>query len=70
MSLVASPWALVAFVAAMSAVSLLMSRKVVTVESFFKGVNAGIEPSLLVLVLSQVTTWIFARSLMNAAILG
>ena len=32
--------------------------------------STGQAPSLLTLVLSQVTTWIFARSLMNAAILG
>ena len=31
---------------------------------------SGRAPGLWVLVLSQVTTWIFARSLMNAAILG
>jgi len=42
-----------------------------TVEGFFGGANAaGRAPGLWVLVLSQVTTWIFARSLMNAAILG
>lgn len=40
------------------------------VEGFFGGRVAGQPPGLLVLVLSQVTTWIFARSLMNAAILG
>lgn len=40
------------------------------VEGFFGGQVAGQPPGLAVLVLSQVTTWIFARSLMNAAILG
>jgi Na+/proline symporter len=70
MSLIASPWALVVFVAVVSLVSLAMSRRTVTVEGFFEGSSAGIEPSLWTLVLSQVTTWIFARSLMNAAILG
>lgn len=42
-----------------------------TTEGFFKGVsNEGHPPSLWTLTLSQVTTWIFARSLMTAAVLG
>ncbi|MEL7105577.1 MAG: sodium:proline symporter [Pseudomonadota bacterium] len=41
-----------------------------SVEGFFGGKIDGRAPALWVLVLSQVTTWIFARSLMNAAILG
>ncbi len=41
------------------------------VASFYQGKSLqGQAPGLWVLVLSQVTTWIFARSLMNAAILG
>jgi Na+/proline symporter len=51
--------------------SLLVAPRRATIGGFFSG--AGIDgraPGLLVLVLSQVTTWIFARSLMNAAILG
>ncbi|MGD8595353.1 MAG: sodium:proline symporter, partial [Gammaproteobacteria bacterium] len=40
-------------------------------KSFFQGHgNDGRLPGLVTLVFSQVTTWIFARSLMNAAILG
>ncbi|MGU9951578.1 MAG: sodium:solute symporter family transporter [Gammaproteobacteria bacterium WSBS_2016_MAG_OTU1] len=40
-------------------------------EGFYLGLSAsGAPPRLLTLVLSQVTTWIFARSLLNAAILG
>lgn len=40
-------------------------------KSFYQGRNQqGREPGLLTLTFSQVTTWIFARSLMNAAILG
>ena len=40
-------------------------------KSFFQGhANDGRLPGLVTLVFSQVTTWIFARSLMNAAILG
>lgn len=51
--------------------SLLVAPRRATVEGFFGGANAaGRAPGLWVLVLSQVTTWIFARSLMNAAILG
>ncbi len=51
--------------------SLLIAPRRVSVEGFFGGQTAsGQAPSLLTLVLSQVTTWIFARSLMNAAILG
>ncbi len=38
---------------------------------FYQGKSSqGLAPGLWTLVLSQVTTWIFARSLMNAAILG
>ena len=48
-----------------------LSPRVQTADGFFKGFSdAGAAPSLWTLVLSQVTTWIFARSLMTAAILG
>jgi Na+/proline symporter len=51
--------------------SVLLSPKAQTEGSFFKGLSAsGEQPRLLTLVFSQVTTWIFARSLLNAAILG
>ncbi|MGJ8615988.1 MAG: sodium:proline symporter [Sulfitobacter sp.] len=51
--------------------SLLAAPRRASVEGFFGGAGAGGQaPGLWVLVLSQVTTWIFARSLMNAAILG
>ena len=51
--------------------TLIFSRQTVTIDGFFRGQSAaGQAPSLTTLVLSQVTTWIFARSLMNAAILG
>lgn len=51
--------------------SLLAAPRRVTVDGFFSGLNPnGTAPGLWVLVLSQVTTWIFARSLMNSAILG
>lgn len=51
--------------------SLLAAPRQASVDGFFGGRTvAGRAPGLWVLVLSQVTTWIFARSLMNAAILG
>ena len=40
-------------------------------KSFYEGKNRqGTAPGIFTLTFSQVTTWIFARSLMNAAILG
>lgn len=52
-------------------VSVIMSHRARSTETFFAGQSAsGAPPRLLTLVFSQVTTWIFARSLMNAAILG
>lgn len=51
--------------------SLAVAPRRATVDGFFGGRAVdGAAPGLWVLVLSQVTTWIFARSLMNAAILG
>lgn len=51
--------------------SLLAAPRRASVEGFFGGLGEGGQaPGLWVLVLSQVTTWIFARSLMNSAILG
>ena len=62
---------LISVVVAISIVSFLLSPRVKTVESFFSGLTEnGKQPCLWTLTLSQVTTWIFARSLMNAAILG
>ena len=57
--------------AALCALSLAAARKSGgNREGFYLGLSAeGAPPSLLTLVLSQVTTWIFARSLLNAAIL-
>lgn len=52
-------------------VSILMTSKAKNEATFFHGKSAeGRQPGLLTLTFSQVTTWIFARSLMNAAILG
>ncbi|WP_299591704.1 sodium:proline symporter [uncultured Tateyamaria sp.] len=50
--------------------SVVAAPRRVSIEGFYAGQVAGQAPGLWVLVLSQVTTWIFARSLMNAAILG
>lgn len=62
---------LIILFAAVVAVSLLAAPRRATVDGFFGGQSAeGRAPGLWVLVLSQVTTWIFARSLMNSAILG
>jgi Na+/proline symporter len=62
---------LIVLFAAILLASLLAAPKRASVDGFFGGLGvAGQVPGLWVLVLSQVTTWIFARSLMNAAILG
>ncbi|MFC4351977.1 hypothetical protein ACFOW6_10525 [Fodinicurvata halophila] len=51
--------------------SYIVSPRVRTVTGFFGGLSeTGQTPSLWTIVLSQVTTWIFARSLLNAGILG
>ena len=55
----------------MAVMSILVTSKAQSAASFFHGQSKlGEAPSLGTLILSQVTTWIFARSLMNAAILG
>jgi len=51
--------------------SFIIAPKAKTKQSFFQGLDAdGQAPSVFALTLSQVTTWIFARSLMTCAILG
>ncbi|EEB85416.1 Na+/proline symporter [Roseobacter sp. GAI101] len=51
--------------------SLWVAPRRASIDGFFGGMTeTGQAPGLWTLVLSQVTTWIFARSLMNAAILG
>ena len=51
--------------------SLLLVPNARTANTFFSGLSPqGKTPTLLTLTFSQVTTWIFARSLMNAAVLG
>lgn len=62
---------LIAAMAAVAVMSILAAPRVRTAEGFFWGTgDLGVAPGLWTLVLSQVTTWIFARSLLNAAILG
>ena len=62
---------LFAVIGIMALGSIILLPKVCTERAFYSGLSPnGDEPSLLTLTFSQVTTWIFARSLMNAAILG
>lgn len=62
---------LISTIAAVSVASFFIAPRTKTADGFFKGIrDDGQTPTLLTLTLSQVTTWIFARSLMNAAILG
>jgi len=63
--------ALVGALLAVAAVVLAFAPRVSTAEGFFRGwSDTGDAPGVLTLTLSQVTTWIFARSLLNAGILG
>lgn len=65
-----SPTVLIVLFVVLIGVSVLAAPRRASVDGFFAGKVGGHAPGLWVLVLSQVTTWIFARSLMNAAILG
>ncbi|MDP5215761.1 sodium:proline symporter [Ruegeria sp. 2205SS24-7] len=63
--------AIIALFGAVILASLWISPRRASVSGFFGGTTTeGAAPGLWTLVLSQVTTWIFARSLMNSAILG
>lgn len=60
-----------AILAIFSVACLLLSPLARSYQSFYQGHSrAGRLPDVISLTFSQVTTWIFARSLMNAAILG
>lgn len=61
---------IIALFGAVVLVSFLVAPRRASVEGFYNGATGGIAPGIWTLVLSQVTTWIFARSLMNSAILG
>jgi len=62
---------LFAALAAIAAVSVAIAPRVRAPDGFFRGLDeSGAAPSLLTLVFSQVTTWIFARSLLTAAVLA
>ncbi|MGH1538459.1 MAG: sodium:solute symporter family transporter [Gammaproteobacteria bacterium] len=64
-------YALIAVVVIIAALSVLCTPIAKTVNTFYSGSSPqGKAPNLFTLTFSQVTTWIFARSLMNAAILG
>ena len=57
--------------AVVGAASLVLAPRSQTAASFFSGRTAeGQPPGVFMLTFSQVTTWIFARSLLNAGILG
>jgi len=71
LSIFAEPYLLVALVGVLALAAFVLAPRATSAESFYGGTDsAGKGPGLWTLVLSQVTTWIFARSLMNAAILG
>ena len=64
-------YALIAIAGVIAMLSIVLVPTARTVNTFFSGSSPqGEAPTLLTLIFSQVTTWIFARSLMNAAILG
>jgi Na+/proline symporter len=63
--------ALIGSLLVIALVSVALAPRVRTVDGFFRGWGEdGAAPGVLTLTFSQVTTWIFARSLLNAAILG
>ncbi len=64
-------YSLAVLIVLVAAVSIFLSRRTAQESSFFHGRSPeGDAPGLITLIFSQVTTWIFARSLLNAAILG
>lgn len=62
---------LFSIIGATAILSIALLPRAYTENAFFSGLSPqGKTPDLFTLTFSQVTTWIFARSLMNAAILG
>ena len=56
---------------ALAVFSFMLAPRARTPEGFFFGSSpTGVAPGVWTLTFSQVTTWIFARSLLNAGILG
>lgn len=63
--------ALIGILVVLAVVSVVIAPRVRTADGFFRGwSDTGAAPGVLTLTFSQVTTWIFARSLLNAGILG
>ena len=61
---------LIGLLVALAVVSLLLVPRTRTAEGFFLGQSPqGMAPGAWTLTFSQVTTWIFARSLLNAGLL-
>lgn len=54
----------------LAAISFWLAPRAIDADGFFRGWGESGKPGLLTLTFSQVTTWIFARSLLTAAILG
>lgn len=62
---------LIGILVAIGVLSIAIAPRVRTADGFYRGSgDTGILPGVLTLTFSQVTTWIFARSLLNAGILG
>ncbi|WP_133736258.1 sodium:proline symporter [Halospina denitrificans] len=56
---------------AVAVASVVFAPRARSLDGFFRGTSdTGAAPGVWTLTLSQVTTWIFARSLLNAGILG
>lgn len=63
--------ALIGILVVLAVASVAIAPRVRTADGFFRGwSDTGAAPGVLTLTFSQVTTWIFARSLLNAGILG
>lgn len=62
---------LIGILIVLALLSMALAPRVRTADGFFRGwAENGAAPGVLTLTFSQVTTWIFARSLLNAGILG
>ncbi len=71
MEISSQAFTLSAIVATVMVGSFVLSRRAKDATGFFDGRDhAGAAPGVWTLAFSQATTWIFARSLLNAAILG